>query len=229
MTPTETAWKVLIVDDHPVVREGLKLCISQYPEFVVTGEASAINEAMEMIQVGRPDVVVVDISLRFCSGIDLIGMIRGLHAGIHVLCWSMHVDALYAERALRAGADGYITKLEATERVVEAIREVLDGRIYLNQSIAEELLRSSSSGGRYSWPVDAVSLLSDRELETYRLLGEGKSVKEIALQLAKSFRTIETFIARIKKKLLLEDREKLIKSASEWVQRHLQPGSGRDG
>jgi DNA-binding NarL/FixJ family response regulator len=207
---------VLIVDDHPTVREGLALRISGLTDLVVCGEVSDVPEAMEFVSTTIPDIAVVDITLKTGSGIDLIKHFKEVRPSIHILGWSMHIDSLYAERVLRAGAEGYINKLEATEHIIEAIRHILTGKIYLSEPMADQLLRRSIGGARQTLGVTPVETLSDRELETYRLIGEGLSTREIAQRMDTHLRTVETFLARIKRKFNFENRQQLVHAAAQW-------------
>lgn len=216
--PTRTSpAKVLIVDDHPSVREGLSTRISGQADLEVCGEVSDGPEALEFVATTVPDVAIVDISLKTGSGIDLIKQLKEFNSNIHVLVWSMHVDSLYAERALRAGAEGYINKEQATEHVIEAIRQILSGKIYLSEPMADQLLRRSIGGARQALGTTPVERLSDRELETYRLIGEGLSTKEVAQRMATHLRTVETYLARTKKKFNFESRQQLVHAAAQWV------------
>jgi DNA-binding NarL/FixJ family response regulator len=208
--------KVLIVDDHPTVREGLAIRMSQLTDLEVCGEACDGAEAFELVGKTLPDVAIVDITLKTGSGIDLIKHLKELNPGIHVLVWSMHADSLYAERALRAGAEGYINKEQATDRVIEAVRQILSGKIYLSEPMADLLLRRSIGGARQTSGATPVERLSDRELETYQFIGEGLSTKEIARKMDTHVRTVETYLARIKKKLNFESRQQLVHAAAQW-------------
>lgn len=211
-----TPARVLIVDDHPTVREGLALRISRQTDLVVCGEVSDVPEAMEFVRDSIPDVAVVDITLKTGSGIDLIKHFKDVSRSIHVLGWSMHVDSLYAERVLRAGAEGYINKLEATDLVIGAIRHILTGKIYLSEPMSDQLLRRSIGGARQVLGATPVETLSDRELETYRLIGEGLSTKEVAQRMDTHLRTVETYLARIKRKFNFENRQQLVHAAAQW-------------
>lgn len=209
--------RILIVDDHPAVREGLANRISRQADMEVCGEACDGPDAIALVVTSLPDVAIVDITLKTGSGIDLIKQLKDLNPSVRVLVWSMHVDSVYAERALRGGADGYINKEEATEHVIEAIREVLAGKLALNPSIVDQLMRRSIGGHPQSTGITPVELLSDRELETYRLIGEGLSTREISIRMNTHLRTVETYLARTKKKFNFVSRQQLIHAASQWV------------
>jgi DNA-binding NarL/FixJ family response regulator len=207
--------RVLIVDDHPPVREALAFRIGRQADMKVCGEASDMNEALRLIASCRPDVAVVDISLKSSNGIDLIKRIRDRNEHIRILVWSMHSESLYAERALRAGALGYINKDQATHKIVEAIRRVLAGKVWLSETAAERMLKRAVGGQETTrLPVEN---LADRELEVFRLIGEGVKTADIAEQLHLSVKTIETYRDRIRQKLDLSDGTKLAHVATQWV------------
>ena len=172
---------------------------------------------MEFIAKTIPDIAIVDITLKTSSGFDLIKQLKERSSSIRVLVWSMHVDTHYAERALRAGAEGYINKEQATDHVIEAIRQILAGKIYLSHQMADQLLRRSIGGTRQKVGTTPIESLSDRELETYRLIGEGLSTKEVAKRMATHLRTVETYLARTKKKFNFESRQQLVHAAAQWV------------
>ncbi len=207
---------VLIVDDHPIVRQGLAQLIDQEPDLVVCGQAEDTHEAMQAIRTLNPDMVVVDISLKDTSGMELIKDLKVQYPDLAVLTLSMHDEAVYGERALRAGAKGYIMKQEATEKVVTAIRRVLAGEVYVSNGMAAKMVSKIVGGGtrKTGSPVDC---LSDRELEVFRLIGEGFSTREMADKLHLSVKTIETYRAHIKDKLDFEDANELLRSAIQWV------------
>jgi DNA-binding NarL/FixJ family response regulator len=208
--------KVLIVDDHPAIREGLAGWISSQADLEVCGQADDAPEALELIRAERPDVVVVDIKLKTGDGLDLIKRIKSHDDSIRMLVWSMYPDALYAQRALHAGALGYINKEHTTGRIVEAIRRVRDGKIYLCQETAEQLL--GQSVGRAPRPAAAgLESLSDRELEVFRGIGSGLSTSVIARQMHVSVHTVETHRQRIKRKLNLNTPGELSQAAVQWV------------
>ena len=211
-----TRAKVLIVDDHPPVREALALRIAWQPDLEVCGEAADVGEALRLLADTRPDVAVVDITLRSGDGIDLIKRIRDRDDHVRVLVWSMHGESLYAERALRAGALGYVNKDQATGTIVEAIRRVRDGKVWLSEATSERLLRRAVGGGQgvTRSPVDG---LADRELEVFRLIGRGVKTAGIAERLHLSVKTVETYRDRIRQKLDLDDGTKLAHFATQWV------------
>jgi len=207
---------VLIVDDHPIVRQGLAQLIDQEHDLHVCGQAEDAHEAMRAIRELNPDLAIVDISLKDTSGIELSKDIKVRHPGLPVLILSMHDEGIYAERALRAGARGYVMKQEATERVVTAIRRVLSGEVYVSESVAAKMVSKLVAGPAQSGgsPVDR---LSDRELEVFRLIGAGYGTREMAEKLHLSVKTIETYRAHIKEKLDLVDANELLRTAINWV------------
>ena len=221
MSPRATAeagrskYRVLVVDDHPIVRQGLALLINQEPDLVVCGEAEEAQSALAAIAAARPDILLLDISLPGPDGIDLLKTIRSTDPALPVLVLSMHDEATYAERALRAGANGYIMKQEATENVLVALRRILRGELYVSDRVANTMLRQIASGaGR---PGQApIARLSDRELEVFRLIGEGHGTRQIAEELHLSVKTVESYQAHIKEKLALQSSRDLVQRAIEW-------------
>ncbi len=208
--------RIVIVDDHPIVRQGLAQLIEQEDDLHICGQAEDAHEAIRAIRELNPDLVIVDISLRTSSGIDLIKDIKAQFPALPVLTLSMHDEALYAERALRAGARGYIMKQEAPEEVVTAIRRVLAGTTYVSQGMAAKMVNKivAGPGEKNASPVDR---LSDRELEVFRLIGEGYGTREMAEKLYLSVKTIETYRAHIKEKLNLQDANELLRAAIRWA------------
>jgi DNA-binding NarL/FixJ family response regulator len=214
--PADRPARIAIVDDHPMVREGLTARIARHADLEVCGDAADVDEALRLVQQTGPDLVVIDISLKGGNGIDLIKQIRSKSDTVKMLVSSMHDESLYAERALRAGALGYINKQEMPEKVIEAIRHVLAGKVYLSPKMAERMLnRSLGRGG----PAESSPLqtLSDRELEVFELIGQGRSTREIAEQLSRSVHTIETHREKIKIKLNLASGAELQQRAVQWV------------
>ena len=206
---------IFLVDDHPLVREWLTNLINQQPDLVVCGEAETGPQAMQDIIKLKPDVAIVDISLKDSSGIELIKDLRQTAPGAVVLVLSMHEEVHYAERALRAGARGYIVKRETTRKVIPAIRQVLAGGVYLSEQVANALATQFVTGKgtpRHS-PVDQ---LSDRELEVFELLGQGRGTRQIAETLKVSVKTVQAYCARIKEKLSLASATELLREAVRW-------------
>lgn len=213
---SESKTKIVIVDDHPIVRQGLAELINHEDDLVVCGQAEEAPEAMGVIKAIKPDMVIVDILLKETSGMELIKDIKARYPNLAVLALSMHDESLYAERALRAGAKGYIMKAEATEKVIGAIRKILSGDIYLSEPIAAKLIHKLVVG-RTEVGASAIDHLSDRELEVFRLIGQGYGTRQIAEKLHLSVKTIETYRAHIKEKLNLSDAAELLQYAIQWV------------
>jgi DNA-binding NarL/FixJ family response regulator len=211
--------KVMIVDDHPLVREGLTDLINKEKDMVVCGWAKDIPQTIGAIRKLNPDVVTIDISLENASGLDLMKDIKARFPDLPFLVLSMHQESIYAERAIRAGAKGYITKQEATKKVITAIRKVLEGRLYLSESVKEKLLYSLIGNDEASDDISLVDRLTDRELEVFRLIGQGRATRQIAEQLCLSTKTIETYRSRIKQKLNLSSGSELLRSAFQWASR----------
>jgi len=212
----ENERKILIVDDHPIVRQGLTELINQEKDLVACGQAEDAYEAMEAIKALKPDLVIVDISLKGKSGMEVIKDIKARHPALPVLTLSMHDESLYAERALRAGAKGYIMKQEATEKVITAIRKVLSGQVYVSNQVATRIV-SKFAGGTPDADASVIDHLSDRELEVFRLIGQGYRTRQIAERLHLSVKTIETYRAHIKEKLNLASASELLRYAVQWV------------
>ena len=203
---------VFIVDDHPLLRQGLALLVNRERDLAVCGEAEEAQTAMTEIAAKKPDILIADISLNGPDGLDLLKNLRVLYPSLPVLILSMHDESIYAERALRARANGYIMKQEATEKVLVAVRRILGGDIYLSDRMANKLLHQYISGA----PPDMnsrLSALSDRELEVFRLIGEGRSTRQIAEKLHLSVKTVETYQAHIKEKLSLQSGRELVQHA----------------
>jgi len=206
---------VFVVDDHPIVRQGLALLINRESDLVVCGEAEEMQSALSAIQTVRPDILIVDISLNGPDGLELLKNIRLTSPRLPVLILSMHDESIYAERALRAGANGYIMKQEATEKVLVALRRILSGEIYVSDRIANSMLRHYVRGATASGQ-SSVSDLTDRELEVFRLIGEGQGTRQIAEALHLSVKTVESYQAHIKEKLSLRSARELVQHAVEW-------------
>jgi DNA-binding NarL/FixJ family response regulator len=208
--------RVFIIDDHPIVREGLTLLINRQPDLIVCGEAEEAETALDAIARLHPDILIVDISLNGPDGLDLIKTIRAKAASPPVLVLSMHDELIYAERALRAGASGYIMKQEGTERVVIALRRILKGDVYLSDRAASRMVQHYVRGPAAARTRPVLAELSDRELEVYRLIGEGHGTRQIAEELRLSIKTVETYQAHIKEKLALRSARELVQHAIEW-------------
>jgi DNA-binding NarL/FixJ family response regulator len=217
--------RILLVDDHPLVREWLTNLLKQQPDFQVCGETGHAPEALQLIEATRPDIAIVDISLASGSGIELIKDIRAGHAQVGVMVLSMHDELLYAERALRAGAGGYIMKSEATQKVIEAIRAVLAGEIYVSPKVAS-LMAVKFVGGKSGRTTFSIEHLSDRELEVFQLLGRGYSTRQISEHLHVGFKTVQGYSARIKEKLNLTNINELMREAIRWQENQDKSGLG---
>jgi DNA-binding NarL/FixJ family response regulator len=214
--PTETKYKILIVDDHPLVREGLASRITRQPDMEICGEAADVNEALALVKTTNPDLVIVDLSLRLSHGTDLIKQVKARGEGTKMLVSSMYDESLYAERVLRAGAMGYINKQEMPEKVIEAIRQVLAGKVYLSPSMTDRLL-SRAIGKTGEIERSPIEKLSNRELEIFRLIGRGLTTRQIAKDLHLSVKTVETHRENIKSKLSVSNSAELSRQAVQWV------------
>jgi DNA-binding NarL/FixJ family response regulator len=207
--------RIFIVDDHPIVREGLSLMMNREPDMLVCGEAEEAARALQAITATKPDFVIVDISLSGPDGLDLLKSIRVRYPSLPVLVLSMHDECIYAERALRAGANGYIMKQEATERVLVAVRQILTKKVYVSDRIANRMLQQYVKGS-VNEKNSPIAGLSDRELEVFRLIGEGHGTRTIADELHLSVKTVESYQAHIKEKLSLKNGRELVQRAIQW-------------
>jgi DNA-binding NarL/FixJ family response regulator len=209
--------KVFIVDDHPIVREGLAQMIRREPDLAVCGEAEDAQAALQMIYALKPDILIVDISLHGPDGLDLLKSVRAKDPTLPVLILSMHDESIYAERSLRAGANGYIMKQEATENVLVALRRILNREVYVSPQIANKMLQRFVSAGAAHGKHSSLNELSDRELEVLRLMGEGHSTRQIADELHLSVKTVESYQAHLKEKLALKNSRELVQYAVQWT------------
>lgn len=208
--------RVLIVDDHPLVREGMASLLSKQPDFEVCGEAEDIPAALRLVDEIQPHVVTIDISLKSGSGLDLVRSIAAMEPTIRMLVCSLHDDTLYAERALQAGALGYVNKHEAPRTIVKAIRQALDGRVYLSERMSERLAQRLV-GVRENNTRSSVELLSSEELEVFQMIGQGRVTSEIAAALKLGINTVDSHRRNIKVKLHLESASQLVREATQWV------------
>lgn len=208
--------RVLVVDDHPIVRQGLSQLINQEPDLMVCGQAEDARTALDAIDPSQPDILIVDVSLDGPDGIELLKTIRANDSRLPVLILSMHDESLYAERALRAGANGYIMKQEATERVLVAIRQILGGEVYVSERMAKKMVQQFIGGSGVS-KRSLIDELTDRELEVFRLIGQGHGTRQIAEELHLSVKTVESYYAHIKEKLFLKNARELVQHAVQWV------------
>ncbi len=218
MTPSSTRvskHKILVVDDHPLVREGLRHLVDKELDLEVCGEAEDQGDALRQAEVTQPDVAVIDISLKSSHGIDLIKEIKRRNKRVRVLVSSMHDESLFAERCLRAGAEGYINKEESPAILISAIRRVLRGEIYLSPRMTNRIL--NRVGGVRTVEHDPIETLTDREVEVFEMFGHGLSAKQIARRLDLSPKTIESHRVNIKKKLNLANSSELVRYATQWV------------
>ncbi len=202
------------MDDHPIVREGLANLILQQPDMEVCGEAASEPQALQLIGSTLPNVAVVDLTLENGSGLELIKNIKAMHPTVAMLALSMHDESLYAERALRAGARGYLMKREAAKKVIQGIRAVLCGQLFVSEKIAAMMAERFVEGR--TAPASPVAQLSDRELEVFQLLGRGQTTRQIADHLHVGFKTVQAYCARIKEKLQLANATELLRAAMQW-------------
>lgn len=209
---------VLIVDDHPMMRQGLAQLINSEPDLVAAGEAENAQQALQLAAVSAPDLVLADISLPDKHGLELLKDLQALHPGLAVLVVSMHDESLYAERVLRAGGRGYIMKQEGGMKMVEAIRTVLSGQIYVSEKMSAKILEIFSGRRSETTRSSPIEKLTDREFEVFQLIGQGKGTRQIAQTLHLSVKTVEVHRLHIKKKLELEDAPSLVRYAVRWVE-----------
>lgn len=208
--------KILVVDDHPLLREGLAARIDSQPDLEICGEAESVDGALLQIKATRPDLVIVDIQLAEGHGIDLIKEIHGRFPDVKMLVVSAFDESLYAERALRAGAHGYINKRELQDNIIDALRTVLNGKRYVSSKMMQYLV-GQAVGGKDAAEGDPVSRLSDRELEVFQMIGLGKTTAQIARELHLSVHTIETHREKIRHKLALRNSAELMQRAVQWT------------
>lgn len=210
--------RVLIVDDHPIVREGLQTLIDQESDLQVIGTASDSKEAVEQIEANKPDIAIVDFSLKDEDGVSVIRSLRGRGYSLPILVLSIHDEAVYAERVLRAGANGYLMKDEPTVKVLAAMRQVLRGEVSVSDKIAGRLLQKMAGQNKVV-SAHPVELLSDRELQVFRWIARGFGTRQIAEKLGLSIKTVETYRENIKRKLDLQSGSELVRHAILWSQR----------
>jgi DNA-binding NarL/FixJ family response regulator len=207
---------VFIVDDHPAIREAIRDTIEGTIDMEICGEASSSDDAFREIEELEPDVAIVDISLNDAHGLDLVQNVRSQHPEVRMVVFSMYDENVYAERAIRAGASGYLMKSEPTKNIVEAIRSVHDGEVYLSRRMASRILNKVAMG-RSSEPSFAIDELTDREMAVFQMLGQGYSVQEIQDRLSLSRKTIETYRRRAKEKLGYDTVSELLQYAVQWT------------
>ncbi len=207
--------RILIVDDHPIVREGLAMHLAAQTDLEISGQADDLPSALALLSSNRFDLAIIDISLKNSNGLDLVRLIKERYESVRVLVWSMYPEHVYAERALRAGAQGYLHKGQASHHVLSAVRDVLQGKMYVSGAMAEQLLRRVV--GRNAEDRSPIDTLSDREFEAFRLIGEGMTTHSIAQRMHVSPKTVETYRARIREKLGLCNTTELIQRAAQWM------------
>jgi DNA-binding NarL/FixJ family response regulator len=207
--------RILIVDDHPMMRQGLAQLIGAELDLAICGEAENAESALDLVGALKPDLVLADISLPGKNGLELIKDFQAIQPGLPVLVISMHDESLYAERVLRAGGRGYIMKQEGGKKLMQAIRQVLGGKIYVSEKMSAEILEMFS-GRRAGTESSPVEKLTDREFEVFQLIGQGKGTREIAEKLHLSVKTVEVHRANIKVKLKLKSASELIRFAVRW-------------
>lgn len=209
--------RILLVDDHPLMRKGLAMSLDSEPDFTVVAQCASAEEAMDVLEEANPDLAVVDVSLPGMSGLELIKHVLALREDLKILVASRHDESLYAERAIRAGARGYVMKLEAADVILKAVRRVLNGGIYVSEEINERLLMGMARGHQ-ALATSPLEVLSDRELEVFEMTGKGHGTRDIAEKLHLSVKTVESYRARIKNKLNLSSAAELMQHAVNWVE-----------
>lgn len=215
--PAPTRRRVLLVDDHPMMRAGLAHLIERQPDLTVCGEASNPAEALKALSTAAPDIVLTDWTMPGRSGLEFVKDVLATHPTLPILVVSMHDESVYAERALRAGARGYIMKEAGGEAVVGAIRQILSGQVYVSPTMSARILENLS-GNKPRGSTSPIEKLSDREFEVFQLIGQGKSTRDIAEQLHLSSKTVDVHRSHIKEKLDLKDATSLIRHAVRWVE-----------
>jgi len=208
--------RILIVDDHPLVRAGIAALIGNEGDLEVCGETGTFREALELAHSTEPDLAIVDLSLADGSGLELIKRLKGRQSSVRLLVCSMHEDSLFARRALNAGAMGYINKQEATSHVISAVRRILEGKVYLTQRMTDQVLQGLARGSAADG-APSIRDLTDRELEVFSLIGRGVATSHIAEQLHLSVKTVEAHRDKIKKKLNLASGSELTRYAVQWT------------
>ena len=208
--------RILIVDDHPVVRRGLAAMINQEPDLEVVAEAADFHQGLDAIRDQQPDLAIIDLTLEGIGGLELVKQVKSINPEMLMLVLSMHDETLYAERVLRAGARGYIMKQEGTDKLISAIRAIVRGDVYVSERMASRML-GKFVDGRRDGGSSPLERLSDRELEVFEMLGRGQSTREIADRLCVSIKTIESHREHIKAKLRLKNANELVQHATQWV------------
>ena len=214
MTPSTEKARVFLVDDHPLVREMLRNLIDQQPDMIACGDAGDAAQALKGIPAAAPHIVVIDLSLKDSSGLELIKQIKQRHPNVSQIVLSMHDEKLYAERVLRAGARGYVMKRESTKQILAAIRAVRGGKMWLSETLSDDFARRFV--GAEAPAGSPLESLSDRELEVFNLLGQGMQTRQVASALNVSIKTVQAYCARIKQKLSLSSGAELLREAMRW-------------
>jgi len=209
--------RILLVDDHPVLRRGLAALVEVEPDFIVCGEAATCQEALDAFTGNKPDLVIVDIELEGRDGLDLVRELKSRYPEVPALVLSMYDESVYAERSLKAGAMGYLSKQQLDETVLIAMRTIVDGQIYMSDKLQTQLAHKFL-GGRPHQSDSYVGTLSNRELQVFRMIGRGQSTRQVAKSLSLSIKTIESHIEHIKHKLTLESATELVHRATQWVE-----------
>ncbi len=214
--------QIFLVDDHPLVRERLAQLIAQQPDLAVCGECEDGDECLRRLPQAKPDLLIVDLVLKHAHGIELIKEVRLRQPEMRILVLSMHDELVFAERALRAGAMGYVTKQETTDTIMSAIRQVLAGEIFLQERMATQMVGLLIRGPKIA-TGELISSLSDRELEIFQMLGDGLNTRQIADNLKLDVKTIETYRSRLKEKLQVDSSSRLLHKALQWMQKTERP------
>lgn len=216
-----TKIRVFLVDDHPLMRQGVSQLINIQPDMEVCGEADDAPSALKEIEKVKPDAAIIDISLKGTNGIELIKNLKAIHKFLPILVLSMHDEGIYAQRILRAGALGYVMKQDASDKVVTALRRIMSGEIYVNEKVGSQMLHQALTG-RGKPDASPIDRLSDRELEVIQAIGEGKPTRQIARDLNVSVKTIESHRAHIKDKIGLKNASELVKFSVQWVENEMK-------
>jgi len=218
MLKSSRKYKIFIVEDHPIFRDGISQLIDKEDDMFVTGGCETAQECLRYLKDNQPDLVIVDITLKDSCGIELTKEIKKTYPALPVLILSMHEELIFADRVLKAGARGYMTKREATGKVIDAIRRVLQGKIYICDTMIDHFLERSITGGQ-NFNSSPVEKLSEREFEVFNLIGKGMTNRNIAEVLSVSTNTISTYRERIKEKLNLQNNAELNRYAMQWIQK----------
>ncbi len=220
---TSDRTRVVIIDDHPAIRVALGNVIESKLDLHLCGQASSADAGFRLIEKESPDVAIVDISLEDAHGLDLVQNVTALYEDVKVLVFSMYNESVYAERALQAGAHGYLMKSESPDRVVEGIRAIMNGEVFLSSKMVSQIIRGSTGGEKAAGPGFPINELTDREITVFQMLGEGYSIEQITDRLNLNRKTVETYRRRAKEKLGLDSVSELLQYAIQWT--HAQPAN----